>query len=201
MHHFCYECLLSTSRVARMEGKSTTCPICRTPLDFISKDPQYDEMVRVLSAALNQAAEATFKQQHERDNNPKAEEIVVNFAVGDKSAGVCVQTVQGPGVRISKVLKSGRFYEAGFRPDDLILDLNGTCANDVEGSVRVINSAQKQRGELRVRVLRQHENGGVKVTFRELELPRRSKTAAIAKKDSNVANNEDQADPGVWLEC
>ena len=30
---------------------------------------------------------------------------------------------------VSKVLKSGRFYDAGFRPDDLILDLNGTrCA-------------------------------------------------------------------------
>ena len=101
------------------------CPICREPLDFISKDAQYDAMVAVVVAALDQDSDVNF---HAPPGQP-AEMIEIDFAQGDKSAGVCVQTCVGPGVRVSKVLKSGRFYDAGFRPDDLILDLNGTrCA-------------------------------------------------------------------------
>ena len=197
MHHFCYECLLSAARVARQEGNSSNCPVCRVPLDFISKDRQYDEMVRVVAAALKQAADQSTEPKQVPDDK-KAELMEIDFSVGEKSAGVCVQTVQGPGVRISKVLKTGRFYEAGFRPDDLVLDLNGTCCNDVESAVAVINSEQKKRGVLKVRVLRQHEHGGPKVTFRELELPRKVPPGESGK---DLANNEHQADPGVWLEC
>ena len=84
--------------------------------------------------------------------------------------------------------------------DDLLLDLNGTCCNDVEPAVSIINSEQKRRGLLKVRVLRQCEHGGSKVTFRELELPRKKPTGNSSGK-AELANNEHQADPGVWLEC
>jgi len=46
-----------------------------------------------------------------------------------------------------------------------------------------------------VRVLPWHENGGPRVTFRELELPR------PANSSKRIASNEHLADPGVWLEC
>jgi len=199
MHHFCYECLLSTARVARMEGRTTTCPVCRQSLDFISKDAQYDEMVSVVSAALRSAAVDESTEKTPEKPEKQAETLVIDFSKGEKSAGVCVQTCQGPGVRVSKVLKSGRFYDAGFRPDDLILDLNGQCCNDVEPAVQVINAEQKRRGLLKVRVLRQCESGGARVTFRELELPRKKAAGAAGK--SELANNEHQADPGIWLEC
>merc|ERR1711988_376259 len=54
MHHFCYECLLSATRAARAEGRPHNCPICRQSLDFISKDAQYDEMVAVIVASLEE---------------------------------------------------------------------------------------------------------------------------------------------------
>ena len=115
------------TRPARCDALSQVagCPICREPLDFISKDAQFDAMVAVVVAALDQDSDVSFHATPGQE----AEMIEIDFAQGDKSAGVCVQTCVGPGVRVSKVLKSGRFYEAGFRPDDLILDLNGTrCA-------------------------------------------------------------------------
>lgn len=177
--------------------QACTCPICRRTLDFISKDTQYDEMISVVAAAMKSTPVDEAAQPEKPEKT--VETFYIDFSKGDKSAGVCVQTYQGPGVRISKVLKAGRFYDAGFRPDDLILDINGTCTNDVEPAVKVINAEQKRRGMLTVRVLRQCENGGVRVTFRELELPR--KTTATATGKPELANNEYQADPGVWLEC
>lgn len=181
-----------------LAAQVANCPICRQNLDFISKDAQYDEMVNVVAAALTQKdADEAIKPD---PPTLTAETLEVDFSVGDKSAGVCVQTCQGPGVRISKVLKAGRFYEAGFLPDDLLLDLNGTCCNDVEPAVSIINAEQKRRGLLKVRVLRQAEHGGVRVTFRELELPRKKAVPGSGGK-LELANNEHQADPGVWLEC
>ena len=156
-------------------------------------------MVAVVSAALQSAPADDTVQP--KPPEMRAECIEIDFSKGDKSAGVCVQTTPGPGVRVSKVLKTGRFYEAGFRPDDLIPDLNGTCCNEVEPAVSMINGEQKRRGLLKVRVLRQHEHGGVRVTFRELELPRKKPVSSSGGKPEGLANNEAQADPGIWLEC
>ena len=43
------------------------------------------------------------------------------------------------------------------------------------------------------------EHGGPRVTFRELELPRKEKNPTPMK--NLLALNEHQADPGVWLEA
>jgi len=195
MHHFCYECLLSATRAARAEGRPHNCPICRQSLDFISKDAQYDEMIAVIVASLEEKSDVPFRATP----GEKATIIHLDFATGTGSAGVCLQTVNGPGVRISKVLKSGRFYMAGFRPDDLIIEINGVACHDVESAVSVINREQARRGMLNVRVLQECEKQVARVTFRELELPR--KTHKNASTKSLLALNEHQADPGIWLEA
>jgi S1-C subfamily serine protease len=177
-------------------AQAAACPICRQSLDFISKDAQYDEMVSVVVAALEQRSDVPFRDPPKE----RADTIEVDFGVGTGSAGVCLQTVQGPGVRISKVLKSGRFYNGGFRPDDIILEVNGVPCSEVETAVSHINREQARQGKLTLRVLRECDKRCARVTFRELELPRKPKVAPTGTAKC-VAANEHQADPGVWLEC
>ena len=108
-HHFCYECLLSAASSARTEGKAGTCPICRQPLDFISKDSQYDTMVAVITRSLEQASteaaeDAPEEEEQFGEGRPQpVHTIDIDFSVGHKSAGVCVQTCSGPGVRRGEV--------------------------------------------------------------------------------------------------
>jgi len=151
----------------------------------------------VVVAALEQRTDVPFREAP----TETADTFTVDFAVGTGSAGVCLQTVNGPGVRVSKVLKSGRFYNAGFRPDDVILEVNGITCQEVETAVAVINREQARRGKLTLRVLRECDKRCARVTFRELELPRKSKVPAPPGTPKCVAANEHQADPGVWLEC
>ena len=199
MHHFCYECLLSATRTARNEGRSPACPLCRQPLEFISKDAQYDELISMSIMHLEQAATEDVEQTFPVET---ADTVEVDFRTGEGSAGVCLQTCQGPGVRVSKVLINGRFYNAGFRPDDLILEINGHGCYDVESAVAVINREQAGRGRLLVRVLRECDKKCKRLSFRELELPRKVKPGTTAaKKLPALAANEHQADPGTWLEC
>jgi hypothetical protein len=118
LHHFCYECLMATTRTARMQGSEPACPVCRQPLKFINKDPQFDKMVAVITASMEQASDVPFS---DKEAHAQAETVVVDFREGQRSAGVCMQAVRGPGVRVSKVLKSGRFYDAGARAAPLRL--------------------------------------------------------------------------------
>ena len=109
------------------------------------------------------------------------------------------------------MLNAGRFYEAGLRPDDLILDINGVSCKNVEQAVAAVNAEQRRRGKLSVRVLRHTEKAGaVRGDFHEFELPRKKpiegkKTVPAATVPGpiarTVASNEHMADPGVWLEC
>ena len=61
MHHFCYDCLLSAARAAKAENKRFTCPLCRTALDFIQEDRDFDKIVSAVTAAM--ALKAAREQQ------------------------------------------------------------------------------------------------------------------------------------------
>ncbi len=103
-HHYCYKCLI---RWCYNGGVS--CPICKVPLFELKLDREFDSI-----------------------NNPTVCEIQLDFLkeisidFGDNNIvknnpGITLINNSGPGVKIKKLHKDAKCYEAGLRENNILL--------------------------------------------------------------------------------
>lgn len=161
-HHFCFKCLLLWCK------KKNSCPTCRTTVNQIIFDKEFDELIYKYNFLLKKSS---------GDNGGGEDEVedieLEDNQVNDIGGGYCYLNVNicyddnigknllvtfknntGPGIIVSKIDKNGRAYHYGLRLNDNILFINNISCENHEQSINIFNYCDLSRKNIVCKIIR-----------------------------------------------
>ena len=124
-HHFCYSCLIDWCKKG-----GTSCPVCKTPINMIRKDIEFDMILG------NNIIELENIQRT----------IRINFFLNSEDGITLENNFQNgitriPGVKVGKINKDKICYKNGIRKGDIILFINKIPCIDHAQVIKIIDNA------------------------------------------------------------
>ena len=162
-HHFCFECLL------RWCKKNNSCPVCRSMINQIIFDKEFDELVYKYNLLLNKLGSENdelgldelgdIEFGHDEIENIGDGYYFLNITIcyDDiimKNLLVTFKNNKGPGVIVSKIDKNGRAYHYGLRLNDNILFINNISCINHKQSICIFNYCDLSRKNIVCKIIR-----------------------------------------------
>ena len=169
-HHFCFRCL------TKWCVKNNTCPICKTYINQILCDKEFDLLNSQLKN-LNISTNNTDCSQNfysiynttlacnytpnnidnniDNSNNSNIFFITICFDDNlDKNIQLTLKNNKGPGVYVSKITNLCRAYHYGMRKNDVILFINNIPCYNHKQSISLIDNCQLSSSTIVCKILR-----------------------------------------------
>lgn len=135
-HHFCLKCLISWCK----QG-GELCPICKTRIEIIRRDLEFDKLNGQLDIELEQLVSAI------KINFPKDTEAGITL---ENNCSMFQLGKRIPGVKVIKINKNKQCYKEGLRYGDIILFINKIPCVNHEQVIHIINNAIKSNAIINI---------------------------------------------------
>ena len=146
-HHYCYDCLSTWAATP-----NATCPVCRTPVLRVIRDPEFASSIGVKSKGGGNCLSNDEVQQL-RATWKEARMVSVSWPPGISLGARPEPRPDRPrgGVLINQVLHGNGAHRAGVRDGELLLSVNGIVVTDHQAAIQLIER-HAACGNLRLQV-------------------------------------------------
>ena len=178
-HHFCYSCLLKWITIKQTkDNTSASCPKCRTLINEIRMDPEFDLLIFNINNCENSIGKIDYFEKNDStefsndsnqdsvnsDNSYNSKEdliewkiekvIVINFKIEEHTIFFELENNKmGPGVIIVNIQDEYIFKKYGIKQYDTILFINNIQCLTHENTTRLISRLMENKSIMKLSIL------------------------------------------------
>ena len=174
-HHFCYNCLLKWITIKQMKNNViASCPKCRTMINEIRLDPEFDSIISVFNNNLltidkteyeddifyneqyiiNKANDSGSESDNSNIDDNIEKILYINFKIESDYFGIVLQNNnKGPGVIISNVKCNSIGEKHGLKKNDILLFVNNMPCFTSDYTSDLLTTLIKKKATIKINLI------------------------------------------------
>ena len=146
-HHFCFKCL------SKWCLTNNSCPICKTYINQIIYDKEFDMINLQLSKITNLDISSNISSNIALNSNIFNLTICFDDNI-NKKLMMTLKNNSGPGVYVYKINNNCRAYHYGLRNNDIILFINNIPCYNHKQTIEIFDNCQLCSLNIECKILR-----------------------------------------------